>query len=97
MFRIHVVVTGRVQGVFFRDFTRTKAKALDVKGWVRNLFDGRVEIMGEGDKTSLETFLDRVKIGPTHADVQTVDVSWTLYRGDFKEFEVKQTGGLNID
>ena len=36
-----MVVTGRVQGVFFRDFTRTKAKALDVKGWVRNLFDGR--------------------------------------------------------
>ena len=97
MFRIHVVVTGRVQGVFFRDFIRTKAKALDVKGWVRNLFDGRVEITAEGDKESLETFLDRVKIGPTHADVQTVDVSWTLYRGDFKEFEVKQTGGLNID
>ena len=86
--RVHVVIEGRVQGVFFRDFTRQQARALGVVGWVRNLFDGRVEVLMEGEEEAVRTLLDHVKRGPPHARVETVDVTPETYTGEFEDFRV---------
>ncbi|MCL7751117.1 acylphosphatase [Guyparkeria hydrothermalis] len=72
--RRHVHVSGRVQGVFFRDFTRQQAEALGVAGWVRNLDDGRVEAVLEGDADVISTMLERLRDGPRHARVTDLAV-----------------------
>ncbi len=68
--RRHVYVSGGVQGVFFRDFTRRKALALGLAGWARNLADGRVEIVLEGAPGAVETMLDLLREGPPQARVK---------------------------
>ncbi|MDG4868094.1 acylphosphatase [Guyparkeria sp. 1SP6A2] len=68
--RRHVHVSGRVQGVFFRDFTRRKALALGLAGWARNLADGRVEVVLEGAPDAVETMLDLLRKGPPQARVE---------------------------
>lgn len=68
--RRHVHVSGRVQGVFFRDFTRRKALALGLTGWVRNLADGRVEAVLEGGPDAVESMLDLLREGPPQARVE---------------------------
>lgn len=68
--RQHVHVSGRVQGVFFRDFTRRKALALGLAGWVRNLADGRVEAVLEGEPDAVHTMLDLLRKGPPQARVE---------------------------
>ncbi len=74
MRRVHVFVTGRVQGVFFRAACAEQAHELDVAGWVRNASDGRVEAVFEGPGPRVETMLDWCGHGPPHAHVETVDV-----------------------
>lgn len=86
--RAHAVISGRVQGVAYRYFAQKNAQAYGVKGWVRNLFDGRVEVLAEGDRESLEFFLARLKEGPRMAAVDGVDVRWEEYRGEFAGFEI---------
>lgn len=70
--RTRVLVSGRVQGVFFRDSTREKARALGLSGWVRNLPDGRVEAIFEGDGDRVEEMLSWCEEGPPEARVQNV-------------------------
>jgi acylphosphatase len=67
--RAHVFINGRVQGVFFRQSTQLKAQSLGVKGWIRNLFDGRVEAVFEGDKSQVEILVDYCRHGPPAARV----------------------------
>ncbi|MFW6021213.1 MAG: acylphosphatase [Guyparkeria sp.] len=67
--RQHVYVSGQVQGVFFRDFTRQQAQALGVMGWVRNLDDGRVEAVLEGRPDAVDRVLQRLREGPSRARV----------------------------
>jgi len=86
--RVHVLVYGRVQGVFFRDFTRRQAHRFGVKGWVRNLMDGSVEIMAEGDEENLKLFLDEVRKGPPLAVVEKLDVEWMDFKGEFLDFRI---------
>jgi acylphosphatase len=86
--RAHIFVSGRVQGVFFRDHTRTWAGSLGITGWVRNLPDGRVEVLAEGDKPSLDSLIDKLSEGPPFALVESVDVDWEEYRGEFPGFRV---------
>ncbi|MDI6639363.1 MAG: acylphosphatase, partial [Methanocellales archaeon] len=62
--RVHAFVSGRVQGVFFRSFTRSEATSLGIHGWVRNLRDGRVEVLAEGEKSALDELLGRLREGP---------------------------------
>jgi acylphosphatase len=81
-------VSGRVQGVFFRDFTRSCAYELGLKGWVRNLMDGRVEVVAEGEKDSIQKLLERLKRGPAFARVEKVDVDWEDYKGEFRDFRI---------
>lgn len=86
--RIHIIITGRVQGVFFRDFTCRHAQSLKLTGWVRNLIDGRVEITAEGERHKIESFLDVVKTGPESARVDDCQIEWQDYTGEFKSFEI---------
>jgi acylphosphatase len=75
MGRRRVVVSGRVQGVFFRDSTRDEAMAAGVAGWVRNCEDGKVEAVFEGDEAALERMVEFCRSGPGRADVRDVEVS----------------------
>ena len=88
MVRAHVVVTGRVQGVFFRAHTQREAALLGVTGWVKNLFDGRVEIMAEGEKDRVERLIAAVKQGPPHAYVEDAVVEWLEHEGEFEDFKI---------
>ena len=69
-----ILVSGRVQGVFFRDWTVGEARALDVRGWVRNLADGRVEVLAAGDDAAVERLIAQLHEGPERARVGTVRV-----------------------
>lgn len=88
MKRMHVIVSGRVQGVFFRAFTQDTAQALKLTGWVRNLFDGRVEAVFEGEDTNVQSMLEWCKKGPPHAVVKHVDASEEPYTGEFRDFRI---------
>ena len=75
MRRVQVLVSGRVQGVYFRMFTQKKAKHFDIKGRVRNLADGRVEIIAEADNSSIEKLINWCKKGPVTARVDHVEIT----------------------
>jgi acylphosphatase len=87
--RMTAIAHGRVQGVFFRDFTRTQAIALGLTGYVRNLPDGTVETVAEGAREALESFLAQLRMGPPSARVDRVEVQWGDHRGEFARFEVR--------
>ena len=74
--RVHIVVEGLVQGVGFRWFVARHAEALGIKGWVRNLYNGNVEIEAEGDRSLLEEFIRQVKVGPRSARVTNLNIEW---------------------
>ena len=86
--RAHAIINGRVQGVFFRMETRQAAKKNGVFGWVRNLRDGTVEAVFEGQKEDVESTLDWCREGPPHSIVKRVDVDWRDYSGEFDVFEI---------
>jgi acylphosphatase len=87
--RAHVFISGMVQGVFFRSETRDEAKKLGVKGWVRNLSDGRVEAVFEGEEKSVKELVEFCRRGPPGARVTDVDLIWENYAGEFRNFEVR--------
>lgn len=89
--RANIHVEGRVQGVSFRGFTRRLAQELHLKGWVRNLYDGRVEVLAEGDKDGIEVMIERLKAGPPSARVENVSVRWGEYTGEFQDFKIGWT------
>ena len=80
--RARVVVRGRVQGVFFRAETRDRARSLGLSGWVRNVPDGSVEAVFEGDRDRIESILEWCRRGPGFAEVEDVDVAWEEPRGE---------------
>ncbi len=86
--RAHVYISGRVQGVFFRSSVEDKALELGVKGWVRNLRDGRVEAIFEGEKEKVEEMMRWCHKGPPYARVTNVEVEWEEYKGEFSSFGV---------
>jgi acylphosphatase len=83
-----VLVRGRVQGVAFRAYTEAEARSLGLAGWVRNLADGRVEVLAEGSRETLERFLEWCREGPRHARVDGVDAEWEEARGGLGEFHI---------
>jgi len=87
--RAHVIVTGKVQGVFYRAETASKAKQLNVTGWVRNLPDGRVEAVFEGGETNVQKMIDFCRRGPPNAYVVDVDVRRQEWKGEFDDFTVR--------
>ena len=88
--RVHIIVKGRVQGVFFRASMREVSLANGVTGWVRNLPDGRsVEAVLEGDWDSVEKVLCWSLRGPPGARVEEVEIRFEKYKGEFKTFEIR--------
>lgn len=87
--RAHVYISGRVQGVFFRACTRDKARELGLKGWVKNLLDGRVEAVFEGEKEKVEEMLSWCREGSPHSMVRKVEMHEEPYTGEFRSFEVR--------
>jgi acylphosphatase len=87
--RAHVFVSGEVQGVFFRSRIRQEAETRNVKGWVRNLSDGRVEAVFEGEETAVKAVMEFCKRGPPRATVTSADVKWERYKGEFDNFRIK--------
>jgi acylphosphatase len=86
---LKVVVTGRVQGIMFRDFTRHHAEALGLKGYVKNLPGGRgVELEAEGEREKLEALLELVKKGPPRASVENTSQIWSTYSGKYSDFKI---------
>ena len=86
---LSVQVTGRVQGVGFRHFTRKKANALDLDGWVRNERDGSVRLEAEGSREALEDLLEAVREGPRTASVENVSADWQEAGNQFDGFQVR--------
>lgn len=86
--RAHALISGRVQGVFYRMETRKVAEKFGVAGWVRNLIDGRVEAMFEGAEGDVEAVLKWCHEGPRHAVVENVEISRQAYSGEFDSFEI---------
>ncbi len=88
---IRAVVTGRVQGVGFRQFVRSRARDAGLAGWVRNREDRKsVEIEAAGDSTSLHQFLKQVESGPPGSLVEQVDVDWNIQTSLPEQFEIRR-------
>jgi acylphosphatase len=85
----HVLVEGEVQGVGYRATASNVARRLGVAGWVRNLDDGRVEAVIEGEKEVVEKMIGWCNKGPPGAYVQKVKVEWVPYKAEFKTFEIR--------
>ena len=86
--RAHLYITGRVQGVNFRYYTQQEAEGLGCVGWVRNLRDGRVEVVAEGEQTKVEELARWCHRGPSWASVTNVEIQWETPTGEFKNFGV---------
>ena len=86
--RAHVFVSGRVQGVFFRSEIAYEAKKHRVNGWVRNLPDGRVEAVFEGEQENVQMLVKFCEHGPTGAGVTGVNVMWEPHPKEFADFEI---------
>jgi len=87
--RAHIFVSGRVQAVFFRSKTREKAQELGLTGWVKNLADGRVEAVFEGDKAKVEEILEWAKKGPPGAFVNDFLHCWAEYKAELANFQIR--------
>jgi acylphosphatase len=88
MVRVHVFVSGKVQGVYFRQNTMETAKKYGVTGWVRNLPDSRVEAVFEGDSASVDKVVEWCKEGPPRAEVERVEVKTEDHMGEFSDFKI---------
>jgi acylphosphatase len=86
--RARIVITGLVQGVFFRREITDLARRLGIVGWVRNLPDGRVEAIAEGEKSKLEELIRFCNVGPSGARVRRVDVEWSDRTGELHGFRI---------
>lgn len=84
----HVFISGRVQGVGFRAFTRKQAAVLDIKGWVKNLADGRVEVKVQGKKNKVNKMIAKLKEGPSFARVDDFEAE-SETPDDFNGFEIR--------
>lgn len=87
--RLYAVVYGRVQGVSFRYYTLQQARSLGLTGYVRNRWDGTVEVVAEGPRGNVEALLAFLHVGPRSAFVTRVDVQWSAPTHEFSRFEVR--------
>lgn len=87
--RVHLFISGRVQGVFFRAHTCDEAKKRGLNGWVKNLYDGRVEAVFEGDDGGIQSMISWCRKGPPHAAVTDVSVEGETYRDEFSDFTIR--------
>jgi len=86
--RASIIISGMVQGVFFRREIVDVARRLGLTGWTRNLPDGRVEILAEGEKENVVELIKFTHTGPPLARVKNVEVQWSEYQGEFRNFRI---------
>jgi len=84
---IKMVINGTVQEVFFRNFVKEEADKLDVKGFIRNLDNGGIEVFAEGEIENVDNLCEICKTGPKHAKINKISISESSFQ-DFKEFKV---------
>ena len=89
--RVHVYISGKVQGVYFRQNTVCKAKELNVLGWIRNLKDGRVEAVFEGGQENVNKLVDWCNAGPKNAIVKNMEIVHESYENEFSSFQIIPT------
>ncbi|MCS6908380.1 MAG: acylphosphatase [Anaerolineales bacterium] len=89
--RLHAIVEGVVQGVGFRMFVVRLATELNLTGWVRNTWDGNVEVVAEGEEAQLNKLLAGLKVGPRAAHVTNVRTEWLQATGEFRDFRIRYT------
>lgn len=87
--RLQAFFSGMVQGVNFRYWTTTYARGLRVTGYVKNLFDGRVELVAEGQGNLLEELLSQIKGGRLGRYIDDVQLNWDDYTGEFEAFDIR--------
>ncbi|MCQ6963214.1 acylphosphatase [Methanolobus chelungpuianus] len=85
-----MIVSGKVQGVYYRKFTQENAIRLGLAGFARNMPDGRVEVVAEGPRGSIETLIEMLHRGPAFSRVKDVDVRWSSPSGEFSAFGIKR-------
>lgn len=86
--RVHMIIKGRVQGVWFRETTRREAVSLGVSGWVRNLSDGTVEVLAEGREDRMRDFVAWCNKGPSSANVKHIMKNEEEWQNEFNSFEI---------
>jgi acylphosphatase len=87
--RVHLYISGLVQGVFFRQNTKRQAQSRGVTGWVRNLADGRVEAVLEGEESAVDAVVEWCRRGPSYARVQKLEVDSEEFKGEFSGFQTR--------
>jgi len=87
-YRVHLLVSGKVQGVFFRQALKVVAKKNNVLGWVKNLKDGCVEAILEGGNKSINSVIEWIRIGPANSRVDDIEVSNEEFKNEFSTFDV---------
>ena len=87
--QVHVFYSGQVQGVGFRLTAEETAREFGVVGWVKNLRDGRVELVAEAEEQGLKTFLEKIRRGPMRNFIKQVELSWSEAGNTFDEFEIR--------
>ena len=86
----HCLVSGKVQGVNFRTWVHDQATNLDLKGWVRNLYDGRVEILAQGEEQKIEEFKGRIAQGSPWSKIDHIESDWIDYEKEYQSFELRR-------
>jgi acylphosphatase len=89
--RLHVLIKGHVQGVGFRAFVLEKAMRLNLTGWVRNTWDGNVEVLAEGARSDLDDLLSIISQGPRGSFIANATPEWSNALGEFTMFRVERT------
>ncbi|MBN2096693.1 acylphosphatase [Candidatus Peregrinibacteria bacterium] len=89
MIRVHLTISGRVQGVFFRAHTQEKAEELGVKGWVANEADGTVSVVAEGPENKVNNLVDWCHGGPSTSQVEKVEIDHAPYMEEFDDFHIR--------
>lgn len=87
--RVKVLISGRVQGVGFRSFAVRYANALMLAGWVKNLYDGRVEVVAEGERQKVSKYMKLLEQGSPWSRVDNVSVRWLRHKGDLTSFNIR--------
>ena len=86
---VRITVSGDVQGVGFRYFIAREAFELGIQGYVKNLFNGDVEIFAEGRKEFLEEIVKKAKTGPSHSHVDDIKIEWLDFKNNYNKFEIR--------
>ncbi|HLC36731.1 MAG TPA: acylphosphatase [archaeon] len=87
--RIHCIVSGLVQGVFYRSFAERNARELKLTGYAKNLSNGEVEVVAEGNEAELVKLIKKLQEGPASSRIEKVKVNWKEFENEFKDFSIE--------